>query len=97
MPARATPHRAPGHRPRAPDRRPSAARRGYDHHWQRVRLVHLALHPLCVDCREQGRLTPAAQVHHVAKVSDRPDLLCDPDNLMSLCERCHSRRTARGE
>lgn len=67
----------------------------YDRHWQKIRALYLANHPLCVDCQKEGRLTPATEVHHIVKVknggSDRED------NLMALCHSCHSRRTQRGE
>ena len=99
MPAKPQAHKPRGYRlpARAPDQRASAARRGYDQRWQRVRLYHLLTHPLCEDCNERGRLTLATQVHHVVKLSERPDLRFDHDNLLSLCSRCHSRRTRRGE
>ena len=97
MPSRPTPHHAAGHRARTADRRASAAARGYDRHWARARTAHLTEHPLCEDCRQHGRLAPATQVHHLVRVTERPDLMYTPDNMLSLCERCHSRRTARGE
>lgn len=97
MPRRPEVHRPRGYRPRPPDPRPSAARRGYGAPWQRTRAAHLREHPLCADCLEEGRVAAAEHVHHVAKVADRPDLLHDPNNLRSLCESHHNRRTARGE
>ena len=57
----------------------------------------LTEHPLCRDCAGIGMVTAAAEVHHVAKVIDRPDLRLEASNLMPLCKACHSRRTARGE
>jgi 5-methylcytosine-specific restriction enzyme A len=77
--------------------RASAARRGYDKRWQRFRVWYLAEHPLCVDCERRGRITPALEVHHIAKVADRPDLRLVEANCMALCKACHQRRTARGE
>lgn len=64
--------------------------------WQRLRQGKLRTDPLCEDCKP-GRTTPAREVHHKVKVSVRPDLMYEPTNLMSLCTRCHSKRTARGE
>lgn len=77
--------------------RQSAARRGYDSTWWKVRRAFLSQHPLCEDCQAAGRVRTADQVHHVKKVADRPDLRLDPSNLMSLCRSCHATRTARGE
>lgn len=65
--------------------------------WRRLRMAHLAEHPLCVDCQGQGRTTPATEVHHVTKRRVDPNAELDRDNLMSLCKACHSVRTARGE
>jgi 5-methylcytosine-specific restriction protein A len=74
-----------------------AAARGYDYQWQKFRLYYLAMHPLCMDCEGQGLVAAAEHVHHVEKLSERPDLKYEEANLMPLCERHHNVRTARGE
>jgi len=71
--------------------RASAARRGYDARWRRVRAVVLAREPRCHDCTQAGRVTLANEVHHIDG-NPRNNAL---DNLMPLCKSCHSRRTAR--
>ena len=76
------------------DNRPSAARRGYDRQWRRVRAIQLAREPLCQDCKRAGRVTPASEVHHVVALRDGGARL-DLDNLASLCGPCHRRVTAR--
>ena len=43
----------------------------------------------CVMCRRKGRYTRAAVVHHIKHLKDCPELALSPDNLISLCERCH--------
>ena len=69
--------------------------RGYDQHerygsvWRRIRDRHLAVHPLCEKCKEQGRYILAALVHHIKPISDGGTH--DEDNLMSLCASCHER------
>ena len=68
--------------------------RAYDRAWQRLRRRHLAEHPWCHDCHQQGRVEPAAQVHHIVDVAVAPHRRLDPQNLMALCASCHSRRTA---
>lgn len=82
---------------RQPDCRPPSSQRGYDGAWRKVRDLKLAQDPLCQDCEEQGITEPANEVHHLLKVTDRPDLRLDMTNLRSLCGRCHKRRTRRGE
>jgi 5-methylcytosine-specific restriction protein A len=62
--------------------------------WKRLRLLKLGHDPLCEDCREHGVTEPAAQVHHMIPVAERPDLAFDRDNLRSLCTTCHARREA---
>ena len=71
--------------------RASAARRGYDARWRRVRAMVLAREPRCRDCAAVGRLTLATEVHHLDG-NPRNNAL---DNLMPLCKPCHSRRTLR--
>ena len=82
---------------RQPVERPSAAKRGYDRQWRDLRELILADEPLCHDCQQKGIVTPAVDVHHVVKISDDPTMRLDRSNLMPLCKRCHSARTARGE
>ena len=79
------------------DNRPNSYRRGYDSAWQIVRKEQLRHYPLCNDCLKEGRYTPANEVHHIAKLSEHPDMRDISSNLMSLCKSCHSTRTAAGE
>lgn len=67
--------------------RPSAARRGYDRHWQAIRAAYLAAHPLCQRC---GR--PATEVDHIVPLARGGTH--DPANLSALCKSCHSAKTA---
>ena len=50
------------------DRDP-ATRRRYGRAWKRIRERYIAAHPLCEKCREQGKLTPAQEVHHILPLS----------------------------
>jgi 5-methylcytosine-specific restriction protein A len=100
MPTRPPVHAPPWHVPREQarqqfdDRRGSAASRGYDHTWRRVRLHHLATEPLCRFCAAEGLVVAAEVVDHIQTIADRPDLRLDDRNLRSLCAACHNRRTA---
>ena len=45
------------------DRDP-AVRRRYGRAWKRIRDRYIQEHPLCELCQQEGRLTPAEEVHH---------------------------------
>lgn len=86
------PSRPPIHRPkRAPmrDGRPSAAKRGYDSDWRKLRLVVLDEEPVCRSC---GREASEHVDHIVALAKGGTN---DRSNLQGLCQRCHSVKTAR--
>lgn len=73
----------------------SSTAAGYGYRWQLRRAAYLRKHPVCVDCLERNRTTPATEVHHLVKKADGGS---DKDeNLRGLCKACHSRRTAKGE
>jgi 5-methylcytosine-specific restriction protein A len=63
--------------------RGSAAQRGYDSHWQKVRLRKLKKDPLCD--KHMPYIVAATLVHHIDGNSKNNAA----DNLMSLCNRCH--------
>ena len=69
-----------------PEDRPSRRERGYHRRWERLRLVWLARHPLCVVCQE-----PAQCVDHIIPLSRGGGY--EFGNLQSLCASCHSRKT----
>jgi len=54
--------------------------------WRKVRAAKLACSPVCEHCRQ----VPARDVHHIRPLS-AGGALCDPDNLMAVCRKCHSR------
>lgn len=81
-------------RPRE-DHRPSSTQRGYDAHWQKVRLAILAAEPLCRMCAEEGRVTPARDVDHIVPMSEG-GAKDDPANLRPLCVAHHQRCGRRG-
>lgn len=66
--------------------------------WRRLRAAQLDLCPLCADCRAEGVLTPATEVHHAVPVetarsaAEMARLAFEPLNLVSLCAACHTRR-----
>jgi len=66
----------------------------YDRRWRAFREGYLARHPLCMECEQAGRLTPAAEIHHIVPLADGGT--DREDNLMALCKSCHSRKTSEG-
>lgn len=64
--------------------------------WQRLRLRHLQLYPLCEACQRIGRLTPANTVDHRQPISAGSEPFPGHDGLASLCPSCHGAKTARG-
>lgn len=73
------------------DYRGTKAERGYGSDWDKFSRRYRLLHPLCECCLLDGRTTPAVDVHHIVKISVRPDLRMDEDNVMSVCRMCHKR------
>lgn len=84
------------------DDRLSAAKRGYDHRWRKVRQMVLARRPLCSDPfkvhEQNNEVVLAMDVHHIIPLNSNRPLreLNSFDNLMPLCHSCHSRITSGG-
>lgn len=71
-------------------------RRRYNKEWRKVRSIYIKSHPYCEECFKHGVMTKAEQVHHIKPLADGGNN--NPDNLMSLCRSCHSKRHAeRGD
>ncbi len=61
----------------------------YGRAWKRIRDRYAQEHPLCEICNENGRLTPADEVHHILPISQGG--MHDKNNLMALCKSCHNK------
>src|ERR1035437_3648511 len=78
------------HSPSSSQYRGSAASRGYDSNWNKVRSQRLKLDKyLCQNCLPK-RVTPASEVHHLRKIATHPHLRLAIDNLLSVCHPCHA-------
>ena len=89
----------------------TAAAKGYGYRWQKARADHLRHFPLCVFCRQAGRLVAASIVDHIkaprlgdaklsgdpARIADAWRLFWDRSNWQSLCKRCHDSTKQRME
>lgn len=67
-------------------------RKRYGHEWRKIRERYITKHPLCEECKKNGRLQPTEEVHHILPLSKGGTH--DDSNLMSLCKSCHSRLSA---
>jgi 5-methylcytosine-specific restriction enzyme A len=75
--------------------RGTAASRGYDSQWKRIRLLALKRDKyLCVACLSMTppRATSALDVDHITSLSRGGTN--DLQNLQSLCRDCHNKKTA---
>lgn len=74
--------------------RESARKRGYTTRWDKARRAFLAAHPLCVECRAQGRVVSASVVDHIVPHRGDYGLMWDEANWQPLCKTHHDRKTA---
>jgi 5-methylcytosine-specific restriction protein A len=68
-------------------KRGSATQRGYNAHWQKVRLRKLKQNPLCQKCENFPIFRKADLVHHIDGNSKNNAM----ENLMSVCTACHEK------
>lgn len=63
--------------------------------WRKLRRDKLAKMPICERCQQEGKITPATEVHHIRPVEtaltlwQKQSLMFDEHNLLSLCHDCH--------
>lgn len=75
-------------------KRGTAAARGYDARWRKLRTLVLADEPLCRTCLAAGYTTPASEVDHIIPARQQRGLFYTRSNLQALCKSCHSKKTA---
>ncbi|MBM3190985.1 MAG: HNH endonuclease [Chloroflexi bacterium] len=75
-------------RERPSDTRESAARRGYDAAWRRIRAEYLRAHRDCEVCGY-----PATVADHIVPLAQGGTH--EATNLRALCRACHERRHGR--
>lgn len=59
--------------------------------WKEKReQVKREAHYLCEWCYHQGRINAGfLEVHHIEKLREKPEKLCEDTNLVVLCRECH--------
>jgi 5-methylcytosine-specific restriction enzyme A len=63
--------------------------------WERLRQAALVRdHYLCQHCLEHNRITRAVIVDHIVPIAVDWSRRLDINNLQSLCQACHNRKTA---
>jgi len=67
----------------------SSAKRGYGYKWQKAREGYLRSHPLCIRCKDNGRVEPATVVDHKVPHKNDMKLFWDKSNWQPLCKHCH--------
>lgn len=69
--------------------------RGYDKAWRKTRGLYLYRHPACENCGVTADDTDRPlHVDHIDGLGPFGPRGHDPDNLQTLCERCHGSKTA---
>lgn len=62
--------------------------------WRKLRDVYIKQNPLCQECLNKGKVTPAEDIHHINSPFRGGEinwhLFLDYDNLEGLCKQCHS-------
>jgi 5-methylcytosine-specific restriction enzyme A len=78
-------------------RRGTSSERGYNSTWKKARDTYLKKHPFCEVCKKEGRLTWGTAVDHIVPVinGQQDPNLWNINNWESICQSCHSRKTAK--
>lgn len=63
--------------------------------WRKVRDIKLRQNPLCEECKEKGIIKEAHSVDHNRPRKWWPELSLVIDNLKSLCQSHHAKKSAR--
>jgi len=69
-------------------RRAPETNKQYGGVWRKIRHRYISAHPLCEQCQQNERLTPAREVHHIKPLSEGGTHA--EANLQALCKHCHS-------
>ena len=73
----------------------STESRGYGNRWRKASKQFLEAHPLCEECKRQGKYVKATVVDNIIPHRGDQELFWDRSNWQPLCKRCHDRKTRR--
>lgn len=66
--------------------------------WERLRKRVLERdNHLCQACARSGIVRTGNEIDHIKKAMDNLQLFWTEENLETLCKRCHSKKTQRGD
>jgi 5-methylcytosine-specific restriction protein A len=74
--------------------RGTAAQRGYDRRWRKLRDDYASTHPYCESPEHQGKYVPMKVVDHCVPIRQGGPRL-SRQNLQSLCGKCHAKKTGK--
>ena len=69
----------------------------FDYHssrWIKDRALYLKANPLCIECKKEGKTTPATISDHIIPISEGGDEW-DWNNRQPLCVKHHNQKNAR--
>ena len=69
----------------------------YDNRWRKASKQFLTVNPLCVKCKETGKIKRATVTDHVVPHKGDPILFWNESNWQALCKRCHDRKTVKSD
>lgn len=73
----------------------TAHQRGYNSEWRRARALFLSDHPICEECKREGKASAATVVDHIVPHKGNKALFWDESNWQALCKHCHDVKTAK--
>ena len=62
--------------------------------WRMLRNWYIKKNPICAECKRQDKLTAGYCVDHIRPISIGGNKI-DISNLQTLCESCHSKKSAQ--
>lgn len=77
--------------------RRSSRQRGYTHAWDQESKAFLRDNPLCVGCKERGKIKQAKVTDHILPANYFPELFWERSNWQAMCIRCNTTKSFEDE
>lgn len=78
-------------------RKPEHSRLYHSAAWGKASKAYRAANPLCAECERNGVVRAAECVDHIEPHKGDLVRFWSVENWQSLCDKCHSEKTRRGE